>query len=159
LTTLDRIAVAIFAPLEWRFRCLGANCLSSAGISGPRPPHAWLTAETETRLKVDWAAEDGALTVVVTHCLAAVGQWIDGNDDVRGAINRSARQIVMNTVMPHRDEIGIYVSDVVGRWDDTTLVNRLELTVGRDLQFIRINGTVVGGIVGLILFTLTRALG
>jgi len=120
---------------------------------------AWLADETETRLKADWVAEDGALTVVVTHCLAAVGQWIDGNDDVRNSINQSARQLVMNTVMPHRDEIGTYVSDVVARWDDTTLVDRLELTVGKDLQFIRINGTVVGGIVGLILYALTRAFG
>ena len=40
--------------------------------------------------------------------------------------------------------------------DTETLVNRIELQVGRDLQYIRINGTVVGGLVGLIIFTITR---
>jgi uncharacterized membrane-anchored protein YjiN (DUF445 family) len=45
---------------------------------------------------------------------------------------------------------------VVERWDTETLVNRIELQVGRDLQYIRINGTVVGGLVGLIIFTVTR---
>jgi hypothetical protein len=42
---------------------------------------------------------------------------------------------------------------VVERWDSETLVNRLELQVGRDLQYIRINGTLVGGLVGLIIFS------
>jgi uncharacterized membrane-anchored protein YjiN (DUF445 family) len=45
---------------------------------------------------------------------------------------------------------------VVERWDTETLVNRIELQVGRDLQYIRINGTLVGGLVGLINFTITR---
>ena len=45
---------------------------------------------------------------------------------------------------------------MVERWDTETLVNRIELQVGRDLQYIRINGTVVGGLVGLIIFTVTR---
>ena len=46
-----------------------------------------------------------------------------------------------------------FIAQVVERWDSATLVNRLELQVGRDLQYIRINGTLVGGLVGLIIFT------
>jgi uncharacterized membrane-anchored protein YjiN (DUF445 family) len=65
----------------------------------------------------------------------------------------------MNPVVPHRDEIGGYVSEVVARWDEATLVERLELTVGKDLQYIRINGTVVGGFVGLCLYAITRLFG
>jgi uncharacterized membrane-anchored protein YjiN (DUF445 family) len=44
----------------------------------------------------------------------------------------------------------------VENWDTETLVRRIELQVGRDLQYIRINGTVVGGLVGLIIFTVTQ---
>jgi uncharacterized membrane-anchored protein YjiN (DUF445 family) len=46
---------------------------------------------------------------------------------------------------------------VVDNWDTATLVNCLELQVGKDLQYIRINGTLVGGRVGLLIFTLSRA--
>jgi uncharacterized membrane-anchored protein YjiN (DUF445 family) len=120
---------------------------------------AWLAAETETRLKLDWGGDDGPLARTFEHALAALGNWLETNDSIREAINRSARELVMNTVVPHRDEIGTYVSDVVGRWDSDTLVTRFELTVGRDLQFIRINGTLVGGAVGLVLFVLAKWLG
>jgi uncharacterized membrane-anchored protein YjiN (DUF445 family) len=62
-------------------------------------------------------------------------------------------------VLPRRAEIGAYIADVVDNWDAATLVSRLELQVGKDLQYIRINGTLVGGLVGLVIFTLSRALG
>jgi uncharacterized membrane-anchored protein YjiN (DUF445 family) len=59
-------------------------------------------------------------------------------------------------LLPRRAEIGVYVSQVVQNWDTATLVNRLELQVGSDLQFIRINGTLVGGLVGLVIFIASK---
>jgi uncharacterized membrane-anchored protein YjiN (DUF445 family) len=53
----------------------------------------------------------------------------------------------------------MFVADVVARWDTMTLVDKLELQVGKDLQYIRINGTLVGGLVGLTIFVVTRAFG
>jgi uncharacterized membrane-anchored protein YjiN (DUF445 family) len=120
---------------------------------------AWLASETETRLKFDWDTDDGVLAKWLEHGLTALGRWLDSSEGARQAINASARRLVMSTIVPHRDEIGNYVADVVARWDSQTLVNRLELTVGKDLQFIRINGTIVGGAVGLILFAITRWIG
>ena len=65
----------------------------------------------------------------------------------------------MSTIVPNRAEIGTFVAEIVARWDTKTLVDRLELQVGKDLQYIRINGTLVGGLVGLIIFVVTRAFG
>ena len=62
-------------------------------------------------------------------------------------------------MLPRRAEIGSYIAAVVDHWDTATLVDRLELQVGKDLQYIRINGTLVGGLVGLLIFTLARAFG
>jgi len=62
----------------------------------------------------------------------------------------------LRVIAPRRGEIGAFVTQVVERWDTETLVNRLEVQVGRDLQYIRINGTLVGGLVGLLIFTATR---
>ena len=98
------------------------------------------------------------VAAALQRLLATVAEAIDSGS-VADAINRSARQLVMNTVVPHRDLLGDYVADVLSRWDDKTLVERLEHAVGRDLQFIRINGTVVGGFVGLVLYAVTRLLG
>lgn len=55
-----------------------------------------------------------------------------------------------------RDEVAGLISDTVEGWDPQVTSNRIELAVGKDLQFIRINGTVVGGLVGLLIYTLTR---
>jgi uncharacterized membrane-anchored protein YjiN (DUF445 family) len=120
---------------------------------------AWLTAEIETNFKGALELENGVLAATLERSVAAIGAWIDHDQTARDTINRWVRQLVLSTVVPHRDEIGTYVSDVVVRWDSETLVRRLELQVGKDLQFIRINGTVVGGLVGLLLFVVTKLLG
>jgi len=55
-----------------------------------------------------------------------------------------------------RAEIAGFIRRVVENWDTETLVERIELQVGRDLQYIRINGTLVGGLVGLLIFAIAQ---
>jgi len=50
------------------------------------------------------------------------------------------------------------ISSTVAKWDGKATAERLELQVGRDLQFIRINGTIVGGLAGLLIYTITQAM-
>lgn len=118
---------------------------------------AWLTAESEAALTTEF--DDAMLAETLQRIMGSIADWLDAAESARNGINRSARQLVTNAVVPRRGDIGTYVSDVVGRWDSETLVERLELQVGRDLQFIRINGTLVGGAVGLVLFTIVRLIG
>jgi uncharacterized membrane-anchored protein YjiN (DUF445 family) len=66
------------------------------------------------------------------------------------------RYFIKHAISPRRAEIGAFVTRVVEDWDATTLVNRMELTVGKDLQYIRINGTLVGGLVGVIIYTVSK---
>ena len=56
----------------------------------------------------------------------------------------------------YRDEIAGLVSSTVSRWDPEETSNKLELLLGRDLQFIRINGTIVGGLAGLVIHALAE---
>lgn len=58
----------------------------------------------------------------------------------------------------YRGEIASIIDDTIGRWDPQETAEKLELQVGKDLQFIRINGTVVGSLAGLIIFTVAHAL-
>ena len=84
------------------------------------------------------ALEDDAL-------LAKIDDWIIG--------------AVLRIVEQHRHEAGQLIAHTVSAWDPDETSRRIELQVGRDLQFIRINGTLVGGMVGLLLYTLTRVVG
>jgi uncharacterized membrane-anchored protein YjiN (DUF445 family) len=90
------------------------------------------------------------------RALAMLGQRMASDEQVHAAINKFMRIAALRIIAPRRAEIGAFITQVVERWDTETLVNRIELQVGRDLQYIRINGTVVGGLVGLIIFTITR---
>src|SRR5262249_60927787 len=74
----------------------------------------------------------------------------------RNPINRRIRAAALHMLLAYRFEIGGYIERVVRNWDSTTLVERLELQVGKDLQFIRINGTLVGGLVGLLIFIASK---
>jgi uncharacterized membrane-anchored protein YjiN (DUF445 family) len=58
----------------------------------------------------------------------------------------------------YRAEVGQFIADTVAAWDPEETSKKIELAVGRDLQFIRINGTIMGALVGLALYGLARVL-
>ena len=76
--------------------------------------------------------------------LAKIDDWIIG--------------AVLRIVDQHRHEVGQLISHTVSAWDPDETSRRIELQVGRDLQFIRINGTLVGGMVGLAIYAITQAM-
>jgi uncharacterized membrane-anchored protein YjiN (DUF445 family) len=112
--------------------------------------------EIDARLPSDVSAHADTIATAVEHCLLSAGRWIGEDPGVKEKINNWIRYLVRRTISPRRAEIGAFVTNVVEAWDSTTLVNRLELQVGKDLQYIRINGTLVGGLVGLLIFTVSK---
>ena len=105
------------------------------------------------------AARDGLLRTVrspgavsrgrLGELLRELGQTLEGDARLRDGINRFTRRAVVGTVARYGDGIVTLVSETIRRWDAQTVTDRLESAVGRDLQYIRINGTLVGGLVGL----------
>ena len=118
-----------------------------------------LWEELEKALRDDLPRHREAIVQWLVASASALGRWLEEDAPRRARINRRLQLLALRTVLPRRAEIGGYVAAVVDNWDTTTLVNRLELQVGKDLQYIRINGTLVGGLVGLLIFTLSRAFG
>jgi uncharacterized membrane-anchored protein YjiN (DUF445 family) len=112
--------------------------------------------EIDARLPSDVSAHADTIATAVEHFLMSAGRWIAEDPAVKDKINSWIRYLVRRTISPRRAEIGAFVTNVVEAWDSTTLVNRLELQVGKDLQYIRINGTLVGGLVGLLIFTVSK---
>jgi uncharacterized membrane-anchored protein YjiN (DUF445 family) len=118
-----------------------------------------LREDLETALTDDLPRHAEAIVGWLAASAGAFGRWLEEDAARRARINRRLRLLALRTVLPRRAEIGAYIAAVVENWDTATLVNRLELQVGKDLQYIRINGTLVGGLVGLLIFTLSRAFG
>ena len=119
----------------------------------------WLAAEIEAWIAADGAAADSLLLRGLQHALQVTAKWLEEDERIRTAVNQSIRNAVLTTVVPNRAEIGDFIAGEVARWDSRTLVARAENQLGKDLQYIRINGTVVGGLVGLIIFVVQRIAG
>jgi len=77
---------------------------------------------------------------------------------LRATINRFARRAAVGTAADYGDSIVRLVSETIRGWDANTITRRIENAVGRDLQFIRINGTIVGGLVGLVIHSIDLVL-
>jgi uncharacterized membrane-anchored protein YjiN (DUF445 family) len=83
--------------------------------------------------------------------LRQLGSTLQDDPQLRYTINRFARRTIVGATASYGDGIVTLVSDTVRGWDAEKITDRIEQAVGRDLQYIRINGTLVGGLVGLIL--------
>lgn len=94
---------------------------------------------------------DAVMAGRVGDMLRQLGQTLIDDARLRTAVNRFARRTAVGVTASYGDNIVRLVSDTVRGWDSATITGRVEAAVGRDLQFIRINGTVVGGLVGLTL--------
>jgi uncharacterized membrane-anchored protein YjiN (DUF445 family) len=85
-----------------------------------------------------------------------MGGTLEKDARIRSAINQFARRAVVGMAASYGSSIVKLVSETIHGWDAHTVTGRLEAAVGRDLQYIRINGTLVGGLVGLVLFAVDK---
>ena len=94
--------------------------------------------------RMDKAIVDFANAVLADPALAAkIGAWAD--------------DAILTIVEAARPEISQLISQTVSAWDPEETSRRIELQIGRDLQFVRVNGTIVGGLVGLLLYAAAQA--
>ena len=83
--------------------------------------------------------------------LSGFGEALQNDAKLRLSLNRVGRRVLVGLANRHGASIVTLVSETVRRWDARTVSRRIESVVGLDLQYIRLNGTLVGGIVGLVL--------
>ena len=100
---------------------------------------------------------DAALAGRFGEALRQLGETLQTEPKLKAALNQFARRATVGLVASYGDGIVKLVSETVRSWDAGTVSDRLEGAVGRDLQYIRINGTLVGGLVGLVLHTIEVA--
>ncbi|SHG75195.1 Uncharacterized membrane-anchored protein YjiN, DUF445 family [Massilia sp. CF038] len=103
------------------------------------------------RLLADTSKPDSRIAAHLEQALLALGSALARNPAVQHKLNAWIRTFAADTIVAKRVLIVDLVRRVIHSWDTDTLTRKLELHVGRDLQYIRINGTLVGGMVGLLL--------
>jgi len=118
-----------------------------------------LWSDMRSQLQGDWAGGADGLEARIERWLRDLGAWLHDDPAMQRTLNTTARVVVRSVLAPRRGEIGRFVAQVVDSWDTRGVVDRLELQIGPDLQYIRVNGALVGGLVGLTLFTLSRLFG
>jgi uncharacterized membrane-anchored protein YjiN (DUF445 family) len=99
-----------------------------------------------------------ALSGQLGGALSELGKALRDDPALQFQVNRFARRTAVGVTSRYGGQIVKLVSETVRRWDARTVTDRIENAVGRDLQFIRINGTLVGGLVGLTIHAITQAL-
>ncbi|MBC2664486.1 DUF445 domain-containing protein [Novosphingobium flavum] len=119
---------------------------------------AWLDAMWERlraaslrALRDPSGALSGPIGEAIGRASGELGQALRDDPHLQRLVNRFARRTLVGTAHRYGDQIVRLVSETVKGWDSSTVTTRIEGAVGRDLQFIRINGTLVGGSVGLLL--------
>jgi uncharacterized membrane-anchored protein YjiN (DUF445 family) len=89
------------------------------------------------------------------RALVAASERLCTDRELRNTVNHWLRLGMERLLIPRRDFLESLIADLVLRWRPDAMVERLEAHVGKDLQYIRINGTVVGGLVGLAIYAVT----
>jgi uncharacterized membrane-anchored protein YjiN (DUF445 family) len=105
----------------------------------------------------DHNGDDGAQPGGVARGLSALANAAAEDEALLAKVDGWIATAVLRVVEQHRHEVGQLIAQTVSAWDPDETSRRIELQVGRDLQFIRINGTLVGGLVGLLIYTVTHA--
>lgn len=101
--------------------------------------------------------EGGAIDAVARG-LSALGRAALEDDALLEKVDGWVIGAVLSVVEQHRHEVGQLIAQTVSAWNPEETSRRIELLVGRDLQYVRINGTLVGGLVGLTIYSVTQLL-
>ncbi len=152
---VEQTATRLQQDPEWQSQVAAWR---DAWLDQPRwqaPVEAWWHGFVQ-RLREDAMTDGSQLQAHVLTLLRALGRQLTEDADLRTGLNRQARGALLSTLDRSRPAIVDFVSERVQAWDAEEMSAVLEQHIGRDLQFIRINGTVVGALVGLVLHALTE---
>lgn len=99
-------------------------------------------------IETDAARPNGQTVNLIEQALANFGTLLASDDAARARLQRAVEGVILPLLPSAQSRLETFIAEVVGGWDTATITDRLELRVGSDLQFVRINGTLVGFLVG-----------
>ena len=119
----------------------------------------YLWVEMRKRLLENSSHGENIIGILVDRMLRGISESVINDGKVRERINHGFSNFAAAMVENHSQEVVALVTETMQGWDTETLVEKIELQVGRDLQYIRLNGTIVGGIAGVLIYGIARLAG
>ncbi|HAK49439.1 MAG TPA: DUF445 domain-containing protein, partial [Salmonella bongori] len=113
-------------------------------------------ADLRQWLKTDINAEDSKVKQRIAHAGQWFGETLIADDALRASLNGHLEQAAHRVAPEFAAFLTRHISDTVKGWDARDMSQQIELNIGKDLQFIRVNGTLVGGAIGLALYLLSQ---
>jgi uncharacterized membrane-anchored protein YjiN (DUF445 family) len=114
--------------------------------------------ELRAHVRADAQAPDSRIREALEASLHHLGNSLLGDNAVRAALNGWLRDRLTELARSRSTEVANLIAETVRGWDAHTMADRIERAVGRDLQYIRVNGTLIGGLIGLALYALSHTL-
>ena len=111
--------------------------------------------DIKARLREDVGSDNSLIKGHIKEALVRLGSGLRDDLGLQHKLDAWLMQLIEDMLVRHRHQVSILITDVVKGWDARELTRKIELEMGRDLQYIRINGTLVGGLVGLTLHAIT----
>ncbi|MDT0307814.1 DUF445 family protein [Streptomyces sp. DSM 44917] len=135
--------------------------LKTESLARPEVQELIASAWAAVRAMVLTAAEDehSALRARARAAVLSLGTRLTADDRLRAKLDGWVTDAALHVVTGYRREITSLISDTIASWDARSTSRKIELHIGRDLQFIRLNGTVIGSLAGLLIHALTRVAG
>ena len=122
---------------------------------------AWmwdLWARLRIALEQDAVHPSGRTITYIESALANLGAMLEADPQARARVETSVEAIVRSLLPTAQARLSDFIAQVVANWDTATITERLELRVGKDLQYVRVNGTLVGFLVGGLVYAVLRGL-
>jgi uncharacterized membrane-anchored protein YjiN (DUF445 family) len=121
---------------------------------------AWLWdiwSRLRLALEADAAKPSGRTVAYLEGALGNLGAMLEADPAARQRVQAGAQSVVASLLPSAQARVSAFIAQVIANWDTETIVERLELRVGKDLQYVRVNGTLVGFLVGGLLYWVLKA--
>jgi len=128
------------------------------GVFAHQTVQAWawdVWARMRLALEQDARKPNGRSVAVIEAALSSLGDVLGQDAGAREKVNLAVQGIVLRVLPLAQQELAGFIGRVIGQWDAATIVDKLELRVGKDLQYIRVNGTLVGFVLGALIYGFT----
>ncbi len=108
-------------------------------------------------MEADAARPNGRTVALLETAVHNLGELLAHDESARSRLQRTSERLAAGLLPAAQTQIADFIASVVASWDTATITERLELRVGRDLQYVRMNGTLVGALAGGVLFAVLHA--
>jgi uncharacterized membrane-anchored protein YjiN (DUF445 family) len=107
-------------------------------------------------LEIDAQKPNGRTVSVIEGSLAGLGDVLANDPAARARVDGAVETLVLSILPAAQQQLAGFIGRVIGAWDTATITDKLELRVGKDLQYIRVNGTLVGFVLGAAIYGVLR---